>query len=549
MTSGTGIARSDILRHLVLRPDDADGWFLLGATGGSATALHRAIAAQPAHIDAALALSQIAQASHRPDLAQRLLRRALVLDPGRAAVAGTLALLALGQGAATIAVALFRRILWSNPADAVTWVNLGKAEEATGGAAMPSRSWRRAAALEPAFAAAQLNLAIAELTRQPGRAVSRLRRAALVTPGDPEIWNNLGDGLRRVGALDAALACARRSLAIFPAHEGFQRTLSNCLLEFPHLLAAEGAARRALAIAPESAADHYNRAVLLLTAGRIDEGRLAYEWRWRVPGLCRSPSEVPRWAGARNQNATLLVHAEQGLGDVLQFARFVPAAVARVARVVLAVPAPVMRLLQVAFPAVAVVNESLPLPPHDLAIPIMSLPLALGTDAAAAAYLPHPLAAALPPDPRPTVGLVWAGNPGQARDEQRSAPLDALAPMLAMPGIRWLSLQFGAKAANLASTNLMDLGERLGDFAETARFVAATDLVITVDTAMAHLSGALGHPVWVLLAKVPDWRWGLEGEETAWYPSMRLWRQHRRGDWPELAGRVAAALGRLERRP
>lgn len=95
----------------------------------------------------------------------------------------------------------------------------------------------------------------------------------------------------------------------------------------------------------------------------------------------------------------------------------------------------------------------------------------------------------------------------------------------------------------------MDLGERLGDFAETARFVAATDLVITVDTAMAHLSGALGHPVWVLLAKVPDWRWGLEGEETAWYPSMRLWRQHRRGDWPELAGRVAAALGRLERRP
>ncbi len=548
MTSGTGIARSDILRHLVLRPDDADGWFLLGATGASAAALHRAIAAQPAHIDAALALSQVAEASHRPDLAQRLLRRALVLDPGRAAVTGTLALLALGQGDATVAVALFRRILWSDPADAITWVNLGKAEEATGDTNAASRSWRRAVALEPAFAAAQLNLGIADLTRQPGRAVSRLRRAALVTPGDPEIWNNLGDGLRRVGALDAALACARRSLAILPAHEGFHRTLSNCLLEFPHLTAAEEAARRALSIAPQSAADHYNHAVLLLTAGRIGEGRREYEWRWRVPGLCRSPSEAPRWTGADNRETTLLVHAEQGLGDVLQFARYVPAAVERVARVVLAVPAPVLRLLQGAFPAATVVNDALPLPPHDVAIPIMSLPLALGADAAAAAYLPRPPAAELPPDPRPTVGLVWAGNPGQARDEQRSASLDALAPMLAVPGIRWLSLQFGAKAADVARANLMDLGERLGDFAETARFVAATDLVITVDTAMVHLAGALGHPVWTLLAKVPDWRWGLEGEDTSWYPSMRLWRQHRRGDWRELAGRVAAALNRLERR-
>ena len=543
MTSETGIARSDILRHLVLRPDDADGWFLLGATGGNAAALHRALAAQPAHIDAALALSQVA-----PDLAQRLLRRALVLDPGRAAVTGTLALLALGQGAAAVAIALLRRILWNNPADAITWVNLGKAEEAAGDTVPASRSWRRAAALEPAFAAAQLNLGIADLVRHASRAVSRLRRAAFLTPGDPEIWNNLGDGLRRLGALDAAVTCARRSLAILPAHEGFHRTLSNCLLEFPHLPAAEEAARRALSIAPGSAADHYNHAVLLLTAGRIGEGRLEYEWRWRVPGLCRSPSEAPRWTGADNPKATLLVHAEQGLGDVLQFARYIPAASECVTRVVLAVPASVIRLLQAAFPAVTVVNDALPLPPHDLAIPIMSLPLALGTDAAAADYLPHPPAAALPPDPRPTVGLVWAGNPGQARDEQRSASLDALAPMLSMPSIRWLSLQFGAKAADVASANLLDLGERLGDFAETARFVAATDLVITVDTAMAHLAGALGHPVWTLLAKVPDWRWGLEGEETAWYPSMRLWRQQRRGDWRELAGRVATALGRLERR-
>lgn len=551
MTSA--VARSDILRHIAVRPDDAEAWFGLAIAGQDERRLLRTLAIRPEHLGAVVTVSQAALSSGHRAPALRLLRRAEAADPGRAPVLGNLALHALDIGETIRAIAIFRRILSAAPGDAVSWVNLGKAQERQGDPAAAARSWRLAASIEPTMGLGQLNLGIADLARRPGDAVTRLRRAAALSPGDLEIWNNLGDGLRRTGALDGALAAARRSVAGMPAHEGYLRNLGVSLHEVPDLSGAVRIARRAIAVAPDSSEAHHNLSLFLLTSGRWSEGLREYEWRLRTPGYRPLRSGMPRWMGETLPEATLLVVGEQGLGDVLHFARFVPQAAARVARTVLAVPRPAVRLLQAAFPKIDVVADSGSLPAHDLVIPIMSLPMALhgGKDLPGkwGAYLPRQEAADLPPDDRLTVGLVWAGNPDQPRDRLRSTALADLSPLFAVPGIRWISLQFGARAgallANEAARYLLDIGDRLGDLAETSRFIAATDLVITVDTAMAHHAGALGHPVWTLLAKVPDWRWGLAGTESAWYPSMRLWRQERHGGWREVAERAADALRRM----
>jgi hypothetical protein len=263
----------------------------------------------------------------------------------------------------------------------------------------------------------------------------------------------------------------------------------------------------------------------------------------------------PQWQGDDLAGRTVLVHAEQGFGDTLQFVRYLDRARGANGRVILVVPAPLERLLR-PLPGVTVLPAGAPLPAFDVHLPLMSLPRVFGTRLdtipAEVPYLSaDPAAVAawrerLAPDAL-TVGLVWSGNPDHQYDGQRSIPVEPLLAALQVPGVAVYSLQKAVRPVDRAVPAdrfgaVVDLAPKLSDFHDTAAAVTALDLVISVDTAVVHLAGALARPVWTLLPFVPDWRWLAGRDDSPWYPTMRLFRQPRRGDWTSVLARVHAAL-------
>jgi len=438
--------------------------------------------------------------------------RAVDLEPEEAATRNSFGLVLAMLGEREAAAASFRIALALAPADPVVWSNLGNA-------ARRETAYRRALALDPASGAARGNLAQRRYAAGHRLEAERLQRQALaLAPAFAEAWSNLGAWRQQ----DGAIAFAGRAFA------------------------------RAIAADPGLADGWWNRGILRLLRGDYARGLADYEWRWRRPGVVRPTFAMPAWRGEDPAGRRILVWSEQGHGDAIQFLRFVPMLAGLGAEVVLAVPGRLLGLVAGVDGIGRAVAIEAPLPAADLEAPLMSLPLLLGlgdaTPEVASPALAPPPAVALARDGRPVVGLVWAGSPVNESDAWRSLTLQRLRPALAVGGLRWLSLQFGPRAADIAAAGLADRladpGERLGDFAATAGFVAAVDLVVTVDTAMAHLAGALAKEAWVLLAHVPDWRWGLAGETTPWYPSLRLLRQRSPGDWDGVVDRLARALER-----
>jgi len=314
--------------------------------------------------------------------------------------------------------------------------------------------------------------------------------------------------------------------------------------------------RKGLYIAPQLAAMHNSLALPLLLTGDYEAGWEAYEWRRHV---VRSPQLAgPEWKGEALDGRTLLVHAEQGLGDSLMFARYLPLLGRRAGRVILACEQPLIRLMRTVPGVASVVQAGRGrLPRYDCWAFTASLPHRFGTrpDSIPSpdGYLTAPAArtaawARLLPDGC-KVGLVWGGNPGLAGDEKRSMTLGALAPVLDTRGVTFISLQVGERSKEIGGrTDIIDVASWLTDFVETAAVIANLDLVIAVDTAVVHLAGALGKPTWVMIQRQPDWRWMLGREDSPWYASVRLFRQQHPDDWQPVIDRVAAALGRFAER-
>jgi len=381
----------------------------------------------------------------------------------------------------------------------------------------------------------------------------------------------LGAALRETGELDEAIICHRRSLAIKSDNLTAHLNLGLTLRKRGWIEESMASYRRAIAIAPEHCDGHWNLSVLLLLTGDYEHGWREYEWRWQrknFPTLWPALPQ-PRWMGEDLTGKTLLVHTEQGYGDAIKFVRYVPMLAARGATVILMCQPALARLMR----SVEGVNQIIPgirspaeLPPYDMHCPIMSLPFLLGTRLETVpANVPY-----LRPDPSLTqhwrakigaasagpkigrhkvnslkVGLAWAGNPDHIIDACRSAKLAHFAP-LAGTNATFFSLQKGPAASQAASPpcgmELIDLTEDLHDFADTAALVANLDLVITVDTAVAHVAGAVGIPAWMLIAAEHDWRWLLDREDSPWYPTVRLFRQRNPGQWLEVVERVAREL-------
>lgn len=554
-------------------------------------------------------LSQ-AQQLHRAGRAAEAARcyeQVLALDGQNLVALANLGALALDAGRFDEAIHWLSRAVQFHPPFAEGHNGLGIAHTNRGELAQAVNAFERAAALEPQQPAFARNLANARAAVHTQRglelaAVRDWREAALeyqtaldVAADYLPAWGNLGNARRELGELDLAEHCYRRVLSYDPrsaeAHYSLaliaksrrdhalaatscraalaQRPdyveahyeLAANLLRLNRLDEALATMRRALDLRPDYAEAHFGYGYALLLAGRWSEGWQEFEWRFKQPGMMNAPGP-PRWSGESLAGRTIVLRGEQGLGDTLQFVRYAALVRELGAIVVVQCKAALARLVATCRGVDRVVSDADPLPECDYQIPLLSLPRIFGTtpanvpagvpyfepDAELVRHWSHELGARQ----GLRVGIAWQGNPQQAIDHYRSIPLEAFAPLTQLPGVTLYSLQSGPGSEQLATLRAgptVDLTARLGDFHNTAAIVRNLDLVITCDSAPAHLAGALGVPVWVALGDVPDWRWLLHGDDTPWYPTMRLFRQHAPGDWRGVLKDIANQLRPIAARP
>jgi tetratricopeptide (TPR) repeat protein len=526
-------------RSTSLSPSSAAAWAGLGGalqaagqTAAAVSAFLRALDLDPFAVDPCNNLGSALAGQGRLLDARAVLERALRLAPDQPQPYNNLAAVLIDLGCSRDGLSLCRHALMLAPDTPEPLNNQGNALMELGDACAAADSFRKALRLDPGSKAALLNLSGALIDDGAlASAVELCRRAIVLRPDDADAYNNLGNALRAAGLLADA----------------------------------DRVFRRALHLDPRDADIWYNASSVFLKEGQFSQGCGAFEWRKRTArsAFRLAPLPGPEWHGQPLDGRTLLLFAEQGLGDVLQFIRYAPL-VAETAGgpVILRVYPTLVRLCRTLPALAAVVSTDDPLPAYDCHLPLMSLPWRLGTTLndlpSRVPYLkPDPAAVAawrerLADCPGHKVGLVWAGDPrphqkgAHLMDKRRSLSLAQCEDLLKTPGITWVSLQKGAPASQIGSLpqelTLFDPMAEIADFADTAALVSALDLIVSVDTSVAHLAGALAQPVWMLSRFDGCWRW-LDGrEDSPWYPTMRLYRQAAWGDWGPVLERLATDL-------
>lgn len=546
-------------RALALNPSDTETRFNLGmmyaAMGRPAEAvaeLRRVVAADPGFFEAHVFLGNALRSIKDLASAVAAYRGALALRPNDGAVHFALGDTLRDAGEVEQAIVHLRRAVEIDPRRFEAHNNLGNLLQGQGDLAAAVACFQAALRIAPDNPEALNNLGNA--LRAQGRlgdAREALARALALRPESPQIHANLATAAWDEGNLEEAIAGYEQALARLPAYPQAWNNLGIVLRESGRFDDATAAHRRAIAYDANDADAHYALAWSLLLRGDFEAGLREYEWRLARRGAARN-LPGPRWGGEDLQGKTILLHAEQGFGDTIQFARYVGLVKGQGARVVLECQPELVTLLAGPAGADEVVARGQPLPKYDVHCPLMSLPFVLGTRLdSIPARVPY-----LSADPLRTaewaeklkggnglkVGVAWAGRPTYSNDRNRSMRVAELAPIARVEGVALHSLQAGAAASGAAEINAVDHSTELTDFAETAALVANLDLVVCVDTAVAHLAGAMGKPVWVMLPFVPDWRWMLDRVDSPWYPTARLFRQTRRGDWADVVRRVAEAI-------
>jgi tetratricopeptide (TPR) repeat protein len=452
--------------------------------------------------------------------AELSLHRALELTPADPDLLNNLGVVLRAQGRTERAIGFYRQALALAPTHALTHANLGNALAALGQNVAAEQHLREALALDPASDEVRVNLAglLTQLERGH-EAIPLFREVLLKAPENADALTNLGIALLNEGALDEAET---------------------------HL-------RAAIVAQPQNAEAHYNLAWLLLLSGRWAEGWAEYEWRWKLPNFSsrRRAFKEPLWDGGAVN--TLLLHAEQGLGDAIQFGRYAARAKEKAQRVIVEVPRPLVSLFR-ALPDIDVVATGDPLPRCDAQAPFMSLPRIF---ASRPENVPPPAPFTASPSfhldkaTRPRVGLVWAGSPDNKIDRRRKIPTAAFAALLENTDADFVSLQVGPRAEEIDQLPQEKIVYAcdgvVGDFADTAAVIAQLDLVIGVDTAVMHLAASLGKPTWMLVPFMPDYRWLLGRDDSPWYPALRLFRQGKGEAWPDVVTRLAGSLTNWQR--
>jgi tetratricopeptide (TPR) repeat protein len=527
--------------------------------------------------------------------AEQLYRQVLCADPSHADAHHLLGALACETGHFEQAVASIRRALTLNPQIAAAWYNLGNASEGLGQLGDAIGYYRRAIQLSPGFAEAWNNLGIAlKRQNQAEEAVQCYLEALRHKQNYVEALANLGNVRREQRRLEEAAAWHRQALQVDPRRAATHFNLAIALTELGQLEEATTCYQQALRLKPDfgeaydglgvaftkqgrfeeamacfdqalhydtsQAEAHLNRAILWLLQGDWGRGWKEYEWRWRTRDFTRHSFRQPLWDGSALEGRTILLHAEQGLGDTVHFIRYASLVKQRGGNTIVACQPPLVRLLAGVAGIDKLVAQGTALPAFDVQAPLLSLPGIFQTTSAnvpntvpylkAAPGLVQKWRQEIAPLGGFKVGIAWQGNPTYRYDRQRSIPLALFGLLAQVPGVQLISLQKGPGTEQQQGLTgqfpLVDLGNELdessGPFMDTAAIVKNVDLVISSDTVIAHLAGALAVPVWVALPVVPDWRWLLEREDSQWYPTMRLFRQRQYGHWEDLFDRMAEEL-------
>jgi tetratricopeptide (TPR) repeat protein len=554
-------------RSLELRPDQPSIWFdhgraliSLGRLEEALASFDRAIALDPSHVSAHNNRGAVLQALQRLDDALDSYTRAIELSPDYADAHNNRGTVLQKLERFAEALASYDRAIALKSECAQAHSNRGSVlgEMDRWGEALASCD--RAIALNPGYADAYINRGDILLHLKRFReALASYDHAVALRP-TAEAYSHRSGALKALHRHREALASCDRAIALRPDFAEAYNNRALVLEDAGRLDEALADLDRAIALKPDYAWAHWNKALLKLLRGDYAEGWRLYEWRWKGPrkDSIRRFSQ-PSWLGDRSiAGKTLLIHAEQGLGDTIQFCRYVPMVEALGAHVVLEVPSPLVSLISTLKGRFRLVEQGGPLPAFDLHCPIMSLPLAFKTQVetipSTTPYLfadearVHAWRDRLGPRARPRVGLVWSGTRDHKNDHNRSIPLRLLAPLCELP-IEFHALQkeIGpedkAVLANFESLRSYDAD--LHDFADTAALVHEIDLVISVDTSVAHLAGAMGKPVWILLPSAPDFRWMLDRSDSPWYPTATLIRQPAPGGWSTVISEVARRLARF----
>ncbi len=551
---------------LEIRPDYADALHLLGLIafqdGKNGLALDRVDEAIA--IDDSIAMyhanrGRILKAAGRNDAAAEAFADALRRQPGDPATLSDLAGALVDAGDAAAARHFANRAVELAPDMAGAHYNMGLVEAGVGEVRSARAAFEQAIACDDHFTAAHFELArIFHDGNDLERAAGHYRQVLRDDPSMLEAQTNLGNVLRSLYELEEAVRCFQRALELNPDIAAVHGNLGVALQELGDPAGALASYDRALAIDPDDPETRRNRAQVLLQLGHLEEGWPAFEWRWQTKHFAaiRRDWSVPQWGGEVLPDATVLVHAEQGFGDTLQFARYLPLLAEKVGRMIVECPTPVAGLIA-ALPGVDdVIAAGRPLPAFDAHIPMMSLPGAFATTLADVPadvpYLNVPETAIaswskrIGGGDRLNVGFVWKGSHNHQRNRWRSPGIHVLGPLIDLPGIQAVSLQKDDEAADLRGAELLatvlPMGQEFRNFTDTAAAIHHLDLVIAPDTAVAHLAGALGKPVWLMLPYVAEWRWLMDRDDSPWYPTMRLFRQTERGSWSNPVERARAAL-------
>ena len=499
------------------------------------------------------------------------------------------------------AAACYRKALQQRPDDFSALNNLGQVLALIGNHPEAEHVYRQAMALDPQRAETYFNLGELSANRNaPEKAIAHYRRAIQLRPDMLEAYNNLGTVFQKQGNFRAAEKCYRKVVELSPdLAEGhynlgsilkqldrfeeaaghlkhaialkadYKEAYNNLALAYKNrgeLEIATACFTRALAIDADFAEAHWNRSFTYLLRGELEKGWDDFEWRFRQPkwkSLYPFRLSGPRWDGSKSPHLRLLVHDEQGLGDTLQFVRYLPMVKERVGTVIFETRRSLIPLLA-GFPGIDEIIErsadGAPKADYDAYVALMSLPWLFRTKPS---NIPDRIPYLKAPEdkmlawknriggPGLKIGVVWAGRPEHTNDHNRSCRLDQFAALADLPGLQWYSLQKGPAEAQLDDWRSMSPIENLGtafdDFTDTAGAIANLELVITVDTSVAHLAGAMGAPVWVLLPYIPDWRWMMRRQDSPWYPTMRLFRQPEQGDWHSVFSQTRCALQQMLR--
>jgi tetratricopeptide (TPR) repeat protein len=524
---------------LKLQPDQPDALHFLGVldfqqgrVAKGVTRIEQAVAARAAP-EFLSNLGTVYLAQNRLPEALKVLVRAVEQAPDNASFSCNLGVALTQARDYASAMTLARRVLAKNPGYPAALNVLGNAARLAG-----------------EFAASKA--AFTELLAQ--------------LPNDPDTHYNLGVVQQDLWDMTGARASYERAIALKEDVARYHVNLGAALMKLHEIARAGRSYARALELEPQLAEAHYNLAICQFLQGNLSEGAQHYDWRLKIDETSLSKPrdmQVPLWDGAPAPGKTILLHSEQGLGDMLQFIRLAPAVAAMVGKVVVEVQKPIRQLLQDAFPDLTIIAKGDTPPPFELHCPLMSLMLALKLeqDDLPASLFPYLRARPeridkwrqrLSGKPGKLIAIAWQGNPKAKVDRGRSMPLTTLAPLLGIPGLRFISLQKNDGAEQLAALPpaLRAKIETLGDdfdagpdgFLDSAAVMACCDLVLTTDTALAHLAGALSRPTWLMLKRTPDWRWLCDRTDSPWYPSMRLFRQREDGNWSPVIAAIAQEL-------